>query len=284
LETRVELDPNIRQLVLENAATLIPPRDDDQARMIAKAGNPATSLLHYNSEFSTEEITGCVKALALIGTLHAMRMLVEYTQNKNERVQKAIGEAWEYFDRTQYAEIVLKHSEHLYIKNLSSWEGFESLHHITKLQIDAAQVDDFTPLTQLPALRELNLSSIKISDLSSIANLKELRILSITATTKDLTPLNNLECLERLEIYGPNRGSELSVHFHISVEPDNDAEPDIVKPYIVNPWLLESWKIEGLSVTVCGLEDFHPLKNLTRMRRLEVLGCPQKNLVFLLDI
>lgn len=266
LETPGVLEPKVRQEVLDKSITLIPPQDEDQVRMVAKAGDPATYLLKYRSELSAKEIARCVKTLALISTPKAMMILSNYSQDDREFVQRAIGQAWESFERIKYAQTVLRRSEQLYINNLPSWEGFEFLSHITKLEIKTAQVDDWLPLTKLSNLKVLDLKTNEFFDLSLLSRLKELEVLSLYMTDQTLAPLNGLDKLKELNLYGDKLPFRVHLSFNLKITTSMAGCLPLPFPTIKNN------EHEELLVRVHNINELSPLHALSHIRKLEIIG------------
>lgn len=48
LEAHVELDPEVRQLILDRATSIVPPKNKDKTTIIAKAGDALVPLLVQN--------------------------------------------------------------------------------------------------------------------------------------------------------------------------------------------------------------------------------------------
>jgi hypothetical protein len=115
----------VRAHVIEQAQSIFPPKDDDQARLVAAAGDPAVPLLAYSPKLSTAESFACVRALAQIGTTRAVNAIAEYMTYADNEVIEAVIEAWDFFDRAEYARHVLARSDSLVIATLTSWDGFE---------------------------------------------------------------------------------------------------------------------------------------------------------------
>jgi len=206
LETCVELAPEVRQLVLEKAAPLFPPQDEDDVKLMAAAGDPAVTLLAYNPEHSGSEAARCVKTLAMIGSNKAMETIAEYTSNYDYlwEVRDEIGYAWGQFDRHKYAKEVLKRSHQLSLRELSSWEGFEHLSHVDWLIIWKSQLTDLGPIQYLPNLNLLNLHAWdQLCDLSPLAHAQALESLIIQncKNLSNLTPLARLKSLNRLNLF-----------------------------------------------------------------------------------
>jgi hypothetical protein len=200
LETALELSPQTREEVLNTARPIFPPRDEADAKLVAAGGDPAVELLQYDPAYSAEEAAACVQALALIGSDRAMEAIAGYAGDGRFEVTNAVGDAWEEFDRVQYAQRVLKHTDILRVLKLTSWQGFEHLSHLKLLYIkDASEISDLTPLTSLPNLTELALVETPVSDLTPLASLPNLTGLVLLNTpVSDLTPLASLPNLTKL--------------------------------------------------------------------------------------
>lgn len=238
LETCVELAPEVRQLVLDKAAPLFPPQDEDDVKLMAVAGDPAVPLLAYNPEHSGAEAALCVKTLAMIGGNKAMKTIAEYTKDEYDgwEIRNGIGNAWGQFDRHKYAQEVLKRSRQLQFENHSSWEGFEHLSHVNSLVIWKSQLTDLRPIQYLPNLRSLYLYGWdELHDLSSLIHARNLEWLVIQNCKNliDLTPLANLERLNFLRLDNCQQIQEINpltklaklIHLTISQLPEVDLSP-----------------------------------------------------------
>ena len=126
LETRAELDLDVRQLILERAASLMPPQSLEEAQVIAKAGNPVVQLLVQNPDYSSEEAAYSMEALGQIGTESAIEAITTYVADSRGLVRQAIGRAWSSFDTTDYGNSIVKHCESLYLDEMPSLEELTS--------------------------------------------------------------------------------------------------------------------------------------------------------------
>jgi hypothetical protein len=215
LETAVEVSPHVRQLVLDQARALFPPKDLDEAKLVAAAGDPVVPLLSFDWRHSNDEAIACVRALALIGGDKALDVLVDYARHRRPSLISALGQAWESFDRIEYARRVLDQMEYLHLKTLSSWEGFEVLSdNITKLRLEQApQINDLQPLMALSQLSELHLSEMsQITDLSPLAALPNLTQLGLSNMPQitDFSPLAALLNLTQLSLSNMPQITDLS--------------------------------------------------------------------------
>ena len=167
LETCVELTPVTREYIIEQASSLFPPKDDDEARLVSAAGDPAVPLLVYNPQHIAAESIACIRALAQIGTSKAMHSIAAYMDAPALEVREAIVEVWDFFDRAEYARLVLSKSDTLILRQLTTWDGFEQFHILKALAIlvQAEDIDTLPPVE----LNSLNTLSI---GLPSISNFK----------------------------------------------------------------------------------------------------------------
>jgi len=206
LETCVELASDVRQLVLDKAAPLFPPQDEDDVKLMVSAGEPAVPLLAYNPEHAASEAGRCVKVLAMIGSNTAMKAIAEYAGDYVDRwqVRDEIGYSWGQFDRHKYAQEVLSRNSQLSLKELSSWIGFERLSHLDWLIIWKSQLTDLSPIRYLPHLKFLNLLNWDgLKDISPLIHNQNLERLLIQYCKNicDLKPLENLKALHYLFLH-----------------------------------------------------------------------------------
>ncbi|MFN6569203.1 NACHT domain-containing protein [Dendronalium sp. ChiSLP03b] len=176
LETTVEVDPQIRAEVLKQAEALLPPKDDDEVTMVARAGDAIAPLLAPNPNYSWWETARCVEALAKIGTSAAMEILADYAKDSRYDLSRELGEAWDAFDRRTYASKVLSYTTKVYVRILVSWDGFEYLSHVTDIVIANLTIQDLSPLRNFTNLTELAIYSANdiVFDFSPFATLPKL--------------------------------------------------------------------------------------------------------------
>lgn len=233
LETCVELDGKVRYEVMREAAPLFPPKNSDEAKMVAAAGDPAVELLRFNPAYTSRQCAACIQALSLIGSDAAMDMIASYCATAEALVISEISAAWSVFDAGTYARRVLKHVSSLTIGPFTSWQHFEHLGHLLNLQIEGGLTDEVLAtmpsllhlsslsltggtittlgsLLRLPALKKLILDRLEPTALESIARFQGLESLDVyNLPTPDVTPIGALTGLKGLFIYGPNL-SEIS--------------------------------------------------------------------------
>ncbi|MEH2347758.1 MAG: leucine-rich repeat domain-containing protein [Nostoc sp.] len=297
LETTVEVDPQIRAEVLKQAEALLPPKDDDEVIMVARAGDAIAPLLAPKPNYSHGETALCIQALAKIGSSAAMEILTDYAKDSRYDLSKELGRAWDAFDRDTYAQKVLSHTNKVYIPTLVSSEGFEHLKHvkeltieklslkdlsllqkltnITKLRIsEADEICDLSPLAELPTLNHLSLGryfqeEIFNCDINTLAFLYNLNYLSLSGIrTNDISILCNLSSLSSL-ILGQSEIRDFSplakmqnlvslIIFNI----DEDIDCQFLKTMT---------QLTTLGLATTGISDLGLLANLTNLEKLDII-------------
>ncbi len=290
LETCVELASEVRQLVMDKAAPLFPPQDEDDVKLMAAAGDPAVQLLAYNPEHAASEAARCVKVLAMIGSNSAMKAIAEYACETDERweidrdVRYEIGSAWGQFDRKRYAHEVLIRSKLLGLRIHSSWEGFADLTHIEGLEALSSQLTDLSQIQHLVSVRTLNLSGWdRLNDLSPLKHLPNLDTLVIQRckNISDIMPLAFIKKLDFLVIgncqlirdFKPLSMIPKLSRLNVFGMPEIDLNPIST---LRNLTSFEAWNI---SITDPSI--FH---GLTMLRRLTLNHTKIANLNFLANL
>jgi Leucine-rich repeat (LRR) protein len=283
LETCVDLDPVIRGLVLERSACLFPPKDDDEAKRIADAGEPAVELLRIRPFLREEEAQRCVIALGMIGTDSALDALVEYAKDERFKGLEYAG-IWDNFDHQIFAQKVLRHLAVLRLDELSTWDGFEYLSHITELTVRSCSLANLFPLNSFSNLRAIFLSGTHISDLSPLASLSNLGTLSLNGShISDLSPLASLSNLTDIYL----NDSQIS-----------DFSPLVSLPQLsrvildgsqVNDRLPAAFLAKVKAFQICGgrVSDFSPLLAMLNLISLYLIDTQIPNfstLVFLPEL
>ncbi len=128
------------------------------------------------------------------------------------------------------------------------------LSQLQRLRLYDSDVLDLSFLAQLKALRELDLSFGKFSDIGPLRKLNQLRALKLYSAkqVKDWTPLANLTALEELDIGSTNVQSIKMLANLVS--------------------------LKKLSIGFNNLRDIGPLRNLKNLEELEAEGIPAADL------
>lgn len=189
LETVVELDPAIRAQVVGNAISAIPPRDDDEAKLVASAGDPAIPLLGYSQQLSSDEATQCIKSLAMIGSEAAMRQLTTFAVVQDRSFARALATAWDSFDRARYAKTVLAPLTWIAIDGTRPIQELEHLQHLEHIVFDGTtSAESLLVLPKLPNLLSVEFDTSDMRILNALAGAKSVRWLSVTCDADGSTP------------------------------------------------------------------------------------------------
>jgi hypothetical protein len=107
LEHATELDPTVRQSVLDGTAAMIPPRDEEAARNLAAVGPLALDLLPGPEGLDAVTAHAVVVTATTIATRQAVPLLRQYTHHPSTSVRGQLTLAWDRFDTREYGEEVI---------------------------------------------------------------------------------------------------------------------------------------------------------------------------------
>ncbi|BAZ33624.1 Rab family protein (plasmid) [Cylindrospermum sp. NIES-4074] len=273
LETSVEVDPDVRKEVLNQAQALLPPKDEDEVGMVARAGDAIVPLLAPNPNYYQDDAVYCVQALAKIGSSAAMAILTDYAKSTSYDLTESLCKAWNDFDRSAYAQKVLSqtNSNRIIAYDLASGDGFEYLNHISFLKIVRPKLADFSPLKNLTNLTQLeidyeNTNSHGLSTLRDFSNLTSLRLRGDAIS--DLSPLATLSNLTSLRLRG-DAISDLSPLATLSNLTNLDLSGDVISD--ISPLATLS-NLTNLDLSGEAIIDISPLATLSNLTYLDLSG------------
>jgi flagellar biosynthesis GTPase FlhF len=263
LETSIALDPTLRDKILQNAAIAIPPTDEDEAKLVASAGDPAIQLLEPKEAYSEEQIISCIETLAMIGSKNAMHQLVKFACDLRQPVRQALVAAWDNFDRDQYAQIVLVSLEEITIIHSSRLRGIKHLRNLISLNLllkVSPEKDEYLELSMLPNLAEI---SIHLTSIRSTLKKQDISFLvSIFSPIKSLRKLNfNLlfRKIDDLSCF-----AQLTQLTHLKIHAEFDSTSFEPLSHLTNLIELSIGTYRG------SPPDCEPFRLLTNLRRLTI--------------
>ncbi|HEY9695988.1 MAG TPA: leucine-rich repeat domain-containing protein [Trichocoleus sp.] len=277
LETATSVDQEIRDRVLASAKALLPPQDDDEIAMVARAGNEIVPLLQYEPHYSADEACNCIEALVQIGTPTAMQFLVDYAQarfeseNDQHSIGRAIGRGWDIFDQNIFLPNVLTHLKILDLgeTQISDVSPLKNLTQLTRLDLDETSVTDVSPLSELTQLKALYLFRDQVIDVSSLSRLTQLTLLHLSETqVTDLSALSELTQLTRLYLSG-TQVTDLSALSGLT---------QLTRLHLSGTQVTDLSALSGLTqLTLLHLSrtqvtDLSALSELTQLTRLDLSG------------
>jgi hypothetical protein len=182
LETCVAIEPELRTQVEACAKAVLPPKNDDEAATVARAGDAIVPLLGYDPQFSAKEAGYCMQALVQIGSDAAMQQLVDYAkarfdpkEEESSRISQALGRGYDAFERETYIRRVLAHAQSQDLSRTASQDlsPLSSLSQLQTLFLSGGAIQDLSPLSSLSQLQMLDLSGSQVHDFTSLTRLAQ---------------------------------------------------------------------------------------------------------------
>jgi len=192
MQTARRLDPQLRADIERLAERLVPPETNDAAESLAGAGEMLLDLLRAKPPRTREEAAASIRAASRIGGQPALRLigdiLAEYAEPSRSRVDDEVISAWRLFKPDQYVQEVLARTwppdKELEVPDPAFLEAlrlfpeldavrcelgkasgpglppFEPGQELRSITLTGCGEDlDLSPLLQLPALQNLELSA-----------------------------------------------------------------------------------------------------------------------------
>ncbi|MEV4505739.1 NACHT domain-containing protein [Streptomyces klenkii] len=196
LEQAAELDPEVRGEIERRTRALLPPRNDEDAEALAKAGDLVLELLQGPEELDEESARATVRTAGLIGGDGGLAVISRFRADERSAVQVALTRFWSGFGTQEYVDAVLAEAKlgRIYVpletrEQVRALPQLPHVRHITLLGhhditeeitghaelesvylIDNHRVDDLTPLVRCSRLKRLSLVDCPaVNDLSPLA-------------------------------------------------------------------------------------------------------------------
>jgi hypothetical protein len=253
LETSISMPPDLRDKLTKRLKNLKLPQSQEHAKYWASTGDIGIPYLSKGLSKDSRVAQYCAMALVRMSSRLAMEALSSFAKDSRPEVLSELIKGWDYFDRTEYAKMVLsnnpKFAEFMY--DVPSFLGLDSLHYIKSVKIKNGT------MIEIPNIEKNNFTSLTLvncSELNNIQNLEsQTRLESLILT--NCPQINDIEVLAGL----PNLNLlDLSYCRNIS-----DISP-----------------LKGLKnlvvLSLCGceqIEDISPLFSLNNLRALNIRGC-----------
>jgi hypothetical protein len=197
----------VRTLVEQAAARLIPPDNPEDAELLAKAGPFVLDLLPPAAGLTDTQAAAVVRTVALIGGEEARTKIAAFAGMDQAVVIDELLRAWRQADDPEdYARTVLATVNFGGSRvDVRGWHRVRHLHHLTRLT-NVRCLGDLRPLDPLAAIPNLTTLELvqneQVRDLSPLADTRHLRDLRMTHCPQisDLSPLARTT-VERLELH-----------------------------------------------------------------------------------
>lgn len=174
-----------RSGVFAAAASLLPPRNQVEAREVARAGDPIVPLLTPEPDRAEEHILASISALQQIDSPSAMQMLANYAIDAPPAIEKVLVDGlFSTSSETVYARVVLRQFTRLQLRrsSIANLEPLREVRNLHTLDLTSTAVTHLDPLKNLSALSVLNLMNTKVEDLRPLMGLSKLRNLILMNT------------------------------------------------------------------------------------------------------
>ncbi|MFF5130678.1 NACHT domain-containing protein [Streptomyces syringium] len=211
LEHATEVAYDVRARVEKAAAELVPPRDQESAKVLATAGRVVLDLLPGPEGLDNEVAHAVVVAATLVADDRAIPLLSRYATHPSLDVRSQLAWAWDRFDTEQYADAVIGKLSYEAGGTASLAFVAKTREHLVALQRLGGRPEvqwrgplgpDDLPHLVTPVLKDLSLRGCEeVIDLRALRDCQPLRSLRITESegVAHLGALNG-EALQILEL------------------------------------------------------------------------------------
>ncbi|MEV5380214.1 NACHT domain-containing protein [Streptomyces nondiastaticus] len=195
LEHAPELDPEVRAGIEARTKALLPPRDDEDAEALAKAGELVIELLQGPEELDVESAQATVRTARLIGGDGALAVLSRFRKDDRSPVQMELSRCWSAFDTQEFVDAVLAEAEvgRIYVR-LESAEQIRALprlRHVRHVTVEGNHriTGEITRHEHLESLDLLG--NHELTDLTPLIHCRQLKRLGLVEcpAVKSLSPL-----------------------------------------------------------------------------------------------
>ncbi|WP_129294907.1 NACHT domain-containing protein [Streptomyces lydicus] len=209
LEHATELDPRVRAEVHNRAEAILPPRNREEANLLAQVGPLVLELLPGPDDgLETDEAAEVVATATLLASDAGLEVLKRFRHSPSH--ENLLAMAWPLFDTERYAQDVIRHlsdeamfpvgspedmrtlrrtgerpqisaTGRLTAEELLAGLAIERITHLTLTDND--EIDSLDFLREFPALRSLML--VDCPGVGSLAPLAGMRLTALSVTKRD---------------------------------------------------------------------------------------------------
>ncbi|WP_157245816.1 NACHT domain-containing protein [Nonomuraea typhae] len=203
LETLREIPVELRDRVEACLTKVIPPRSEDEARILAAAGEEILRRVPDDlSGFTENQAMYTVRMTGWINGEDALRKLAAWSGDTRWAVGDTVVRMWPFFEPDRYAREVVASSSVLpwiTVTDTSHLPCLGRLSRMTGLKIEP-RVDSLEFLTDTPQLVDLELDDLacELTSVRHLAGLNRLWFQQWSAEPMDMTPITTLTELHTL--------------------------------------------------------------------------------------
>jgi Leucine-rich repeat (LRR) protein len=290
----LNMEPSMVKRVTEIERTLVPPQTMADAEALAASGDAVVPLLHYR-EMNEECAAASVRALRLVGTEYAQRVLSGYFADRRPSVVDELSQAVNplLLDLVRDQLRVNGKLNDAIARRVTDLRPLSQMLDLEYLDLSSCvAIQDISPLRALRNLKSLDLPIRKISDVSPVFALSSLARLALNSPdASDLTWLSDCEALRYLvvseigdaELQALGRLSRLEAVEITDAKADQWAElgklgnlrnVHLVRSGVVRSfeWLTGLSNLKVLSLHSCEYDDPTPIGRLRTLGSLTFSG------------
>ena len=279
-----QCDDDVKERLNKLTSQLLPPRNPTDATWLAAAGNSIVPYLQWKQgKMSIACTRACVRTLLLIDTPEAKEVLREYGNDDRQGVLVELIEALEFESMPALiAQIAYSGKIPSFArKSIVTLKPVSFLPSLTTLDLSSTSVVDLTPLKGLTALTSLDLRFTPVMDLTPLKGLTALTSLNLANTlVANLTPLKELTALTSVDLSSapvtdltPLKGLTALTSLHLYETRVADLSP-----------LKELTALTSLNLNRAPVTDLTPLKGLTALTSLNLANTLVANLTPLKEL
>ncbi|WP_197038865.1 NACHT domain-containing protein [Herbidospora cretacea] len=208
LETMQEIPAQVSDRYEQCLAAVIPPRNEDEARILSGAGEEMLKRLPDDlSQLTETQACMTVRTAWMINGRRALAKMALWGSAVNGPIISELLTGWKYYDAADYCKTVLSTTSvsDVVIDDLRLLRGVPHLPDLTTLQIHADDpVRDLTFLRALPKLEVLLINLLNVETLDDLATTPFLSYLwcqNEQYDSLDITALSRLHNLSELVLW-----------------------------------------------------------------------------------
>ncbi|WP_329617061.1 NACHT domain-containing protein [Streptomyces brevispora] len=209
LEHAPELAPEVRTLVEDTTAGMLPPVTAEDIEALAKVGELVLGLLPGPDEVNGNEAAAIVRTAAQVTGDAAYEVVARFRDDERWQVKAAVSEAWNAFDADLYAQDIMStgswDNTYAYVQSTAQLAALRHIPRVAWVNLRGDH-EDFSPVMSRTDVERLFVyHNRNLDDLSEIAGMPGLRELGLSMCpwVEDLGPLvrRDLEWLSLIELH-----------------------------------------------------------------------------------
>lgn len=200
-----DLPKTLQSAIEERAKELVPPTTMEEAAKLATAGPLVLEALEAKPPSTSAQVAAAVRVARLIGGEDSLRYIAKFKDDDSPAVRTEIVDAWQAFDPTEFARIMLPSIREITITNPSLMAGITHLTGVESLSLKFIDEDiDLSFIDAMPKLKSLEIESNAYLDLAPLVAASP-KLESLTVTSNKHVYMRQLPDIKGLRRIGIGR-------------------------------------------------------------------------------